>query len=200
MIGWGSLTPTPQPGFIGPNYSGIVVIGTNPGEGTEGTVAYQNRMFQRLTSFTAGHRTPEEFAALNAFLGNELTRGTLGNNLLAAPMLEAAGLSAQEIAYLNAVKCATSPGNSNPQRVVQSETLRLCIEEYLSRQLALLRPRAIVFAWKPVRAALLSVGIQFPGVARDLMATYNGARNLLPAEKVREIRPVVQRFRALPDS
>jgi hypothetical protein len=188
--------PIPQPGFIGENYSGFLIVASNPGMGDRSTVAHDDEIYGLYKKY-AERPSIEAFSELNSSLTNKLPLITKGTNLLSYRMLTIAGLHPSEIAYMNVVKCKSDPGNPDPLLAVGKDAAQTCALHFLKKQTDLLRPIAVIFGWKAVEGALTRLGIEFLGIPSGMRASYKGARNLTEYEKVADVRKVVAAYRVL---
>ena len=144
--------PTFQPGYVGPRYfaSGrrIVLVGQNPGEGSDPVSIGMNREYQaRLEAFV---REEVGFGELNGLIASHMLRwpvfrakGIFRESGAARMSLLADGVrpSIEEVGYVNYFPFKTS-GNQNPLKA--SPFRRHAWDTYVRRLLELLEPSVIV--------------------------------------------------------
>ncbi|MBX7134183.1 MAG: hypothetical protein K1X67_16040 [Fimbriimonadaceae bacterium] len=132
-------------GFVGTRYTpgeGIVLLAINPGGGGD---AYTERtaedrvFFPLLERFKAarGHAVPSAFEAVNQAFA-PIVRGWNLWRIL-GPTLEAAGLTLEEVAYMNLVPYRTRGDKMPPVAAQQAAWTRI-----IQPTLGVLEPRAIV--------------------------------------------------------
>jgi uracil-DNA glycosylase len=135
------LENVPQPGYIGPRYSStrLLLVGQNPGVGTPGLAARDRFYTAALRELV---RTPSlpAYQSLCAIMDEFVPSWPVHGNYF--PLAEC-GLTLQDIAYCNTVRCRTI-GNALPtERQAQN-----CADRHFRNWLELLKPRAVVFIGK----------------------------------------------------
>ncbi|MGD0865442.1 MAG: uracil-DNA glycosylase family protein [Rhizomicrobium sp.] len=134
----------PQPGFIGDRFpeKQILLAGQNPGIATAKTA----RDDQEYTAFLRAVRdgaSAATFGELQTVLRRFVPTWPVCRSYFP---FEEAGLTLDEVAYCNVVRCRTHH-NAPPSKLMVSE----CTENHFSRWLDILRPRAVVFIGKLAR-------------------------------------------------
>lgn len=137
----------PQPGFLGANYltRRLVLIGKNPGADSSGNVLHQARQMYELFGQFASNRSMEAFNAIMSYLAEIMPTWKLIRDDLRPG--ECSFSFPEDIAYLNVIKCATwrrIDGKYKDVLNLVQQVVNRCTSEYLSRQLAILAPRAVV--------------------------------------------------------
>lgn len=144
----------PLPGYVGKNYLGVMVIAQNPAP----TPPHSQW----------SHRDPLLFGALDkaAKRGTTTFRETVQRVMSReipdwGPLSNMGfpdwGVSIEEIAYLNLVKCATQNKAGKREGAYPGTRVRnRCMETYLCQHLAILRPHLIVFRYIGVEKTLRS--------------------------------------------
>ena len=130
----------PQPGYVGPDYwkRRVLLVGQNPG--TPKTLAEQDKPYTRALRQLAQVPTQENFQELSIVLKQFIPKWPVHGNYFP---LQAAGLSLDDIAYFNVVRCRTS-ADARPG----SGSVRNCLNSHFTRWLDLLSPRVVVFIGK----------------------------------------------------
>jgi len=186
-----STNSTPQPGFIGRKYSGLVIVGANPGIPNVSPFIEREPEYVRHIQNFARRR---DFELFNRYLDYAADyMGTWRNNLANQSFRKLLGYDIEEIAYINVVKCRSNPVGSNPFTSVGEPVTRRCFNSHTARQLAVLKPKWIVAHWKPIPRTLAALGYDFP----KAIPAYSGAYHL-PLEK--RVSELVSFFRELRNS
>ena len=174
----------PQPGYVGASYwkRRVALVGQNPG--TPKTLELQDRPY---TAALRGLRdTPDEahYRELQSVLQAFIPQWPVHGNYF--PLTEC-GLSLQEIAYFNVVRCRTD-GDAKPG----VHTVHTCLQVHFGRWLDILTPRVVVFIgkWAADRASheVVRRGIPF--------AFMNRQRSLSSLERDQNRQAVVRLVRA----
>lgn len=173
-----------QPGYIGRNYWNhrVALVGQNPG--TPKTLERQDR---RYTSVLRGLRdTPSDvsYQELHKVLQDFIPQWPVHGNYF--PLAES-GLSLQDIAYFNVVRCRTR-GDAKPG----VNTVNSCLDNHFGRWLDSLAPRVVVFIGKWA-ADHASDEVGRRGIPFGFM---NRQRSLSSLERDQNRRAVVQLVRA----
>jgi len=175
----------PQPGYIGARYAStrVLLVGQNPGVNTVGLAA-PDRVYTAALR-TLG-RTPNDstFKALcnvmDAFVPSWPVHGRY------FPLAEC-GLTLQDIAYCNAVRCRTVSNTTPSNRLATN-----CVTAHFQHWLILLEPCVVVFIGKwahdQCRAITESMGIP--------SAYMNRQRSLSGAERIQNREEVVRVVRS----
>ncbi len=161
----------PQPGYVGANYEAhrVLLVGQNPG--TPKTLSAEDLPY--TAALRALRDTPNEaaFQQLRAQLESFIVRWPVHGNYF--PLREC-GLSLDDIAYTNVVRCRTL-GDAAPSSAMTSN----CVATHFERWLDVLAPRVVVFIGKwaadHAREPVASRGIPF--------AYMNRQRSLSGAER-----------------
>ncbi len=169
----------PQPGWVGAKYAEhrVLIVGQNPGAPNPGTTNPQIlKLDKRYTAALRDLRDKPSIrpyrkvaAILKDFIPCWTIRGYFP--------LEACGLTMDDIAYFNVVRCRTK-GNHKPRKV----TFDACSEHFI-RWIRLLQPRVIVFIGLLVHrhaAALADAeGIPHTYINKDYSLSSEGRRKNL---------------------
>jgi len=131
----------PQPGFVGSAYTEkrVMFIGQNPGVSPERSRTDDTRLAELLLELAKDPGT-EPYAELRAFLADFMDKWAITQRYLP---LRSFGLSLDEIAYLNVVRCRTRQNIAIPKAM----TAR-CAQLHLERWLDTLQPKVVVFLGK----------------------------------------------------
>lgn len=130
----------PQPGYIGKNYNTarVLLVGQNPGT--------PKSLDKKDLSYTAALRalrdepTSERYAQLTAVLDAFIPQWPVHGHYF--PISEC-GLTLQDIAYCNIVRCRTRKDKVPNTRIAEQ-----CVNEHFARWLRILAPRVVVFIGK----------------------------------------------------
>ncbi len=130
----------PQPGYVGANYdqSRVLLVGQNPG--------VPNDLVEGDQIYTAALRslrdspTDQEYEKLMNLLENVIQGWRVHNNYF--PLTEC-GLTLNDIAYCNLVRCRTQ-ANRTPNRSLVAN----CVDQHFDRWIGWLQPRVVVFIGK----------------------------------------------------
>ncbi len=170
----------PQPGYFGENYwkRRVALVGQNPA--TPKTLERQNRPY---TAALRGLRdTPNEvkYQELHTVLQTFIPQWPVHGNYF--PLAEC-GLSLEDIAYFNVVRCRTGRDARPGINSVNS-----CLQNHFGRWLDNLAPRVVVFIgkWAADRA---SQEVERRGIPFAFM---NRQRSLSSSERSQNRRAVVQ--------
>jgi len=155
----------PQPGFVGANYAQKRVMFVGQNTGTPKSLIYED------LPYTAGLRalrddpTVERYEKLAAILRDFMP---LWRILDSFPLIEC-GLTLDDIAYCNIVRCRTTDDRA-PRRGVSNN----CAALHFDRWLGLLQPKVVVFlGWWPYERG--SAFVHARGIAQDYI---NRSRSL----------------------
>lgn len=174
----------PQPGYVGKNYAKrrVALVGQNPG--TPKTLEQQDRPYTAALRSLRDTPNEEHYQQLHTVLQAFIPQWPVHGNYF--PLAEC-GLSLQDIAYFNVVRCRTS-GDAKPG----VNTVNSCIQNHLGRWLDQLEPRVVVFIgkWASDRA---SHEVERRGIPFAFM---NRQRSLSSLERSENRRAVVQIVRA----
>ena len=176
----------PQPGYIGPHYrnSRVLLVGQNPA--TPKSLTVPDRPYTAALRALRDEPTPQRYKDLNAVLRDFIPQWHVHGNYF--PLAES-GLTLEDIAYCNIVRCRTS-NDAKPSELLTTQ----CIDEHFIRWLDLLRPKVIVFvgkwAWRQGKSAVDTKGIPcaFMNRQRSLSQTERIANRAQVAALVRQHR------------
>lgn len=134
------LENVPQPGYIGKNYyrSRILLVGQNPG--TPKSLEAADRPYTASLRNLRDVVSVESYTALNGVMRNFIPQWPVHGNYF--PLTEC-GLTLDEIAYMNVVRCRTSADKKPGTNAINN-----CLSNHFGRWLDLLSPRVIVFIGK----------------------------------------------------
>jgi len=181
--------PMPSPDYIGPNYRGLVIIGSNPGLAHTAAQSMNDRkMFALQEQIALG--SGEAFRELMRFLPTSM----LGwKQVVDRKSREYLGFDISEVAYVNLVKCATNPGGSDAQKLFTGTNIvKRCWKNHTGPLLELLRPTHIAALWKPVIKVLGKQGYLFPKGVQ--VGFHSGRRSASLEERYATVRDVFQDF------
>jgi hypothetical protein len=131
----------PQPGYIGPQYreTGLLLVGQNPAVPPD-RLAFADRIYTAALRAIRNEPTEEVYDTLQSILADFIPQWPVHGEYF--PLAEC-GLSLDDIAYFNLVRCRTV-NNSDPGGRIASK----CIQEHFTRWLNLLAPRVVIFVGK----------------------------------------------------
>ena len=174
----------PQPGYVGENYwkHRVALIGQNPG--TPKKLEFQDRPYTAALRLLRDTPDETKYQELHAVLKEFIPQWPVHGNYF--PLAEA-GLSLQDIAYFNVVRCRTG-GDAKPGAI----TVGSCLQNHFGRWLDNLAPRVVVFIgkWAADRA---SNEVKLRGIPFAFM---NRQRSLSSLERSQNREAVVQVVRA----
>lgn len=133
----------PQPGYVGPNYWNrrVLLIGQNPG--TPKTLAEQDKQYTHALRQLVQVPSQENFEKLSIILKHFIPKWPVHGNYFP---LQEAGLSLDDIAYFNVVRCRTL-SDARPS----GHSVKNCLSSHFTRWLDLLSPKVVVFIGKWAR-------------------------------------------------
>ena len=178
-----SINSTPQPGFIGKRYNGLVIIAANPGIPNVSPFIEREPIYLNLVKKFSEKRDYNCFLQYLEYASDYMS--TWRNNLANRDFRELLGYNIETIAYINIVKCRSSPTGSDPIKTVGREVTERCFNTFLKKQLEILQPKAIVGHWKPIPKTLAELGYY---TSRPIPC-YSGQRNLTIKERVKDLIP-----------
>ena len=174
----------PQPGYVGNNYEKcrVALVGQNPG--TPKTLECQDRPYTAALRNLRDTPNETKYQELHGVLQAFIPQWPVHGNYF--PLAEC-GLSLQDIAYFNVVRCRTS-GDAKPG----VNTVNSCLHSHFGRWLDHLAPRVVVFIgkWAADRA---SQEVERRGIPFAFM---NRQRSLSSLERIENRKAVVQLVRA----
>ena len=131
----------PQPGYVGSNYANtrVLLVSQNPGV-SPGRFNAQDKDYAATLIAVRDNPTTASYSDLKAVLDKIVPTWPVFKNYF--PLAEC-GLSIDDIAHVNAVRCRTV-GNATPGRPIA----RACISSHLIPWLDWLQPRVIAFIGK----------------------------------------------------
>lgn len=174
----------PQPGYVGENYwkRRIALIGQNPG--TPKSLELEDRPYTAALRNLRDTPNEAKYLELHSVLQSFIPQWPVHGNYF--PLAEC-GLSLQDIAYFNVVRCRTGSDAKPGVNTVNS-----CLGNHLGHWLDILAPQAVVFIgkWAADRASqeVVSRGIPF--------AFMNRQRSLSSLERSQNRSAVVKLVRA----
>jgi uracil-DNA glycosylase len=174
----------PQPGYVGGNYwkRRIALVGQNPG--TPKTLELQDKPYTAALRSLRDAPNEAKYLELHSVLQAFIPQWPVHGNYF--PLAEC-GLSLQDIAYFNVVRCRTG-GDAKPG----INTVNNCLRNHFGRWLDNLAPRVVVFIgkWAADRA---SQEVQRRGIPFAFM---NRQRSLSSLERSQNRNAVVELVRA----
>lgn len=180
----------PSPDFIGSRYSGLVIIGGNPGLAHQG-VHYENdrRMFDFQRRVAAGDQ--EALTELLAFLPSSMAHWPQVVDTQSRLRL---GYDIEDIAYIDIVKCGSAPAKGDTRSLfARTKILERCWKLHTRQLLELLQPTHILALWKPILGVLDYVG--YP-LHDKVVGYHTGARHLTKDARYAMAHGVVDDFYA----
>lgn len=154
----------PQPGYVGPAYSGtrVLLVGQNPGTRKLARESL-DRTYAAALRALRDEPTPQRYAELSAILRGFIPHWPVTNNYFP---LDECGLTLDDIAYCNIIRCRTI-GDRKPNQ----ELARRCVSEHFVNWLRWLAPRVVIFigkwAWEHGHVAVADAGIPFSYMNRQ---------------------------------
>ena len=147
----GGRRRNPLPGYIGIDYMGVMVIAQNPAPTPPEWRERDTFLFDALDQADSRSTT-----AFRRRIQTSMKKDIQDWGPLTSMEFSRWGVSINEIAYLNTVKCATrnlkTGGRAGaPPRLLVRER---CMDNYLCRYLSLLKPGLIVFRYSGVENGL----------------------------------------------
>jgi len=127
----------PQPGYVGSDYwaTGVLLIGQNPGVVTERFRA-QNSRYAHLLKNVRDSPNSETYNKLSAYLREIIPTWPVSGNYF--PLAEC-GLTFDDIAYFNLVRCRTVGNKSVPKSMTSN-----CVAKHFADWMDTLRPRVVI--------------------------------------------------------
>lgn len=174
----------PQPGWVGSNYARtrLLLVGQNPGTPKSLSAAdlpYTKALRELRDKGTEQHYQ-DLVAVLRVFIPQWPVHGTY------FPLAES-GLTLEDIAYCNIVRCRTLADRPPGTKLVAN-----CLSQHFAHWLALLQPRAVVFIgkWAAERGGPV---VEAAGIPYKFM---NRQRSLSSVERAENRNSVVNFVRA----
>lgn len=159
----------PQPGYIGHRYptTKLLLVGQNPGVDTIGLGA-RDRVYTAALREVARSPSAATYQSLTSVLDDFVPSWPVHGNYF--PLREC-GLTLQDIAYCNAVRCRTV-GNATPS-ARQTEN---CINTHFQHWLEVLKPRVVIFIgkWASDRCRLITEGLKIPSTFMNRQRSLSG--------------------------
>ncbi|MCH8685874.1 hypothetical protein [Pedomonas mirosovicensis] len=182
------IAPVPSPDFIGSRYSGLVIIGGNPGLAHHDIHHANDRhMFDLQRKIAAGDQAA--FDELLEFMPRSMAHWP---QVVDSDGRQRLQYDIEEIAYVNLVKCGTIPGKGNTHSLFNGTgILNRCWEQHTRQLLELLRPTHVLALWKPI--VTLLEGLDYP-IQEIEVGYHNGARQLTKDERYATARHVIDSF------
>lgn len=157
----------PQPGYVGASYSEmrLLLVGQNPWLPNSSLVT-SDRVYTAALRFLRDFPSQRNYAALAAILDQVIPSWPVQNRTFP---LDECGVSLDQIAYLNIVRCRT--GETAPREI----TATTCVAVHFERWLEHLNPSCVVFiglwARDHGRLSLARRGIPFATIDRNRFLT-----------------------------
>jgi uracil-DNA glycosylase len=168
----------PQPGYIGSNYDArrVLLVGQNPA--IPGVLAAADLPYTAALRSLRDEPSVARYRELSSVLESFVPRWPVHGSYFP---LQECGLTLQDIAYCNIVRCRTA---GKPGRRLSEA----CIAEHFTRWLALLRPKVVVFVGKWAA----DVGGPATAAAGVPFGYMNRMRSLSSPERVANRQAVVE--------
>lgn len=170
----------PQPGWVGGNYerTRLLLVGQNPG--TPKSLAAADLPYTKALRDLRDNTTDFQYQDLVAVLRSFIPQWPVHGNYF--PLAES-GLTLEDIAYCNIVRCRTQADTSPGAKLVAN-----CVSQHFSRWLELLKPQAVVFIgkWAAERGGTV---VEAAGIPYRFM---NRQRSLSSIERTENRNAVVQ--------
>ena len=136
----------PQPGFVGEAYPGLVIIGSNPGRGKNRAKAH--RCWNDALGRWRAEGTIDAYRAVHELWLRDREAWNAWRDWV-APVLLAANLTAENIAYVNMVKMPTAKNKARPDAVLVDTDW-----PWTRRQLHVLKPVVVLVGGIGISEAL----------------------------------------------
>ena len=186
-------TDSPQPGFIGRNYQGIVIIGANPGTGGEREYYQQmNRKYYAMADSFANSNDISDYHKYLDFSADYMQ--SWNQHLCNNKFRDFLDYDIEDIAYINIVKCRTTQTSSDVFANCGATVTYRCAEQYLLRQLDILKPKYIVGHWKTIGNTLERLGYDLSHID---YASYSGQRNLPVVKRIKDVQDLFNKAATL---
>lgn len=173
----------PQPGYVGSGYpsAGVLLVGQNPG--TPKTLAMQDLPYTSALRALRDEPIPGRYAQLTAVLRGFIPKWPIHGNYFP---LTSCGLTLEDIAYCNIVRCRTSGDRAPNDALVEQ-----CTTDHFARWLDILSPKVVVFIgkWASARGASMVAARSIPH------AYINRQRSLVASERATNREGVVSLVR-----
>lgn len=203
----GTMIPErpPSPDYIGPRYAGLVIVGANPGNGSNGAQTANDTLMERLMRQVGEEPDAAAFHALMKFLPTSMLEW---KQVVSASHRQILGFDIEEIAYINLVKCKTTSASADPFDTVGEAVTQRCWKTYTAYQLQRLRPSHVIGLWKGIDAVLETLGYDIQGktfrlprggdteVIDVVYGYHNGQRSLTKDQRLADAKRVVDDFLA----
>ena len=178
----------PSPDFIGARYSGLLIVGGNPGLAHHGVhFANDQKMFDLQGRIAAGEQGA--FDELLAFMPLSMAHWPQVVDSDGRRRLQ---YDIEDIAYIDIVKCGTAPGKGDTHSLLNGTAiLARCWEHHTRHLFDLLRPTHILALWTPIVAVLER--LRYP-LHDKVVGYYSGARHLPKDARYATARGVVDSF------
>jgi hypothetical protein len=188
-----SSNSTPQPGFIGRHYKGLVIIGSNPGIPDSKLYQEMEPIYLKHIHDFAVEKDFQKFLDYIDYLSDYMAiwKNNLTNNYFRDLLKYDIG----NIAYLNIVKCRSINVGSDPFNTVGYSITRRCFTEHTLRQLDILKPKWIVGHWKTIPGVLKTLGYR----VNQYIPCYSGKRDWTYEQRAHEIIPFFKQLQSASD-
>lgn len=180
----------PSPDFIGSRYSGLVIIGGNPGLAHRGS-HFENdlTMFELQREVAKGDR--DAFEKLMSFLPFSMEHWP---QVVDSDGRRRLKYDIEDVAYIDIVKCGTSPARGDTRALMAGTgVLGRCWETHTRKLLSVLAPTHILALWKPILGVLEGLGYSLKDKETGY---YCGARHLTKETRYSTACGVVDSFYA----
>jgi hypothetical protein len=161
-----SFENVPQPGFIGCHYDRkrVLLVGQNPAITKSEQALHADMPYTKALRTLRENPTGEALESLLTVARDFMPTWRMTQDYF--PLKEC-GLSLDELAYVNLVRCRTGRLDKNTNRLGDARPNRKltqnCVAEHFSKWVELLAPRVIVFlgkfAWDDGQAVATSLGV-----------------------------------------
>jgi hypothetical protein len=178
----------PIPDYIGVDYSGLVVIATNPGSKKAGESNVGDLARQKLADALVKKPSPHRLKELSEALDHIMLdwQSTITNK----KWRTALRLPVKQAAAINLIKCRTTSPCNDPFTISPTVATR-CFETHTQPLLTLLSPTHLIGQWKGAADALARL---WPQRYPNPPPSFNGQRDLPDAKKPSDILPIIAAF------
>jgi len=176
----------PQPGFVGRNYKGLVFLGGNPSAGGKDSHKEQAANLYRRINKLSKSKEREDFDDVMNYLSIIMPSWYVLDRSL-SDSFSSLGTNLKDIAYINIFKCPTQKNGSNYSVHASPAKLRVCFDKHTRPQLEILKPKTIIFLWKPIFKSISTLGYDLSSVNSDY---WDGARNLSSVQRYERLNSI----------
>lgn len=174
----------PQPGYVGLNYEmhRVLLVGQNPG--TPKSLGNRDQPYMAALRSLGDNPTEVHYKKLATVLTGLIPQWPIHGNYFPLPDC---GLTLDDIAYCNIVRCRTTNDHPPGQALTSA-----CVSEHFSRWLQILQPRVVIFIGRWAYERGIAV-VAAAGIPHTFM---NRQRSLASAERTANRAAVVALVRA----